>query len=82
MVLPMPRPHKNPKSGIYYFRQKTPVDLVSIFGKNEAGWSLRTKDPELAKALFAEAWKKQAVVWERIRKSPEPLPHKDIVALS
>ncbi|MES2550632.1 MAG: DUF6538 domain-containing protein [Pseudomonadota bacterium] len=78
----MPRPHKNPKSGIYYFRQKTPVDLVSIFGKNEAGWSLRTKDPELAKALFAEAWKKQAVVWERLRKSPEPLPHKDIVALS
>ncbi len=37
MVLPMPRPHKHPKTGIYSFRQKTPVDCVVVFGKKVAG---------------------------------------------
>lgn len=82
MVLPMPRPHKHPKTGIYYFRQKTPVDLVAVFGKNEAGWSLRTKDPEEAKVRNIEAVRKQGMIWAALRKRPEPLPHQQIVALS
>lgn len=82
MVLSMPRPFKHPKTGVYYFRQKTPVDLRAIFGKGEAGWSLGTKDPEEAKRLNAGAVQQQAAVWDRLRKRPEPLPHKQIVALS
>jgi hypothetical protein len=42
----MPGPHKHLKTGIYYVRQKAPVDIVAVFGKNEAGWSLKTQDPE------------------------------------
>lgn len=82
MVLQMPRPRKDTKSGIYYFRQKTPADLVAVFGKKEAGWSLRTKDPEEAKVRNIEAVRKQAMVWATLRKRPEPLSHMQIVALS
>ncbi len=35
MVLQMARPQKNKSSGFYYFRQKTPVDLVATFGRKE-----------------------------------------------
>jgi hypothetical protein len=82
MVLQMSRPTKSAKTGVYYFRQKTPADLVGIVGKKEVGWSLRTKDPEQAKVLNTLAVQKQAMVWERYRKRPEPLPHAKIVALS
>jgi integrase len=78
----MSRPQKNPKSGVYYFRQKTPADLVALFGRKEVSWSLRTKDPEEAKARNVDAVRKQAMAWERLRKRPEPLPHQQIVALS
>jgi integrase len=78
----MSRPQKNSKSGVYYFRQKTPADLVAVFGKKEVSWSLRTKDPEEAKRRNADAVRKQAIVWERLRKRSEPLPHQQIVALS
>lgn len=78
----MSRPQKHPKSGVYYFRQKTPADLIAAFGKREISWSLRTKDPDEAKARNADAVRKQAMVWERLRKLPEPLPHQQIVALT
>jgi integrase len=82
MVLQMARPTKNAKTGVYYFRQKTPADLVAIVGKKEVGWSLGTKDPEQAKVLNTTAVQKQAMVWERYRKRPEHLPHAKMVALS
>lgn len=72
MVLQMARPQKNPKSGVYYFRQKTPADLVAVFGRKEVGWSLRTKDPDEAKARNVEAVRKQAMAWERLRSRPAP----------
>jgi integrase len=82
MVLQMTRPQKNRKTGIYYFRQKTPADLVDVFGKKEVGWSLGTRDPDRAKVLHGLAQQKQASVWATLRKRPEPLPHIRIVALS
>lgn len=82
MVLQMARPQKNKKSGVYYFRQKTPADLVAVFGKKEATWTLGTKDPEEAKARNIEAVRKQAMIWAALRKRPEPLLHQQIVALS
>jgi hypothetical protein len=71
MVLPMPRPHKHPKTGIYSFHQKTPVDFVAMFGKEEAGWTLKTKDPEEAKVRNIEAVHEQALIWAAPRKRPE-----------
>ncbi|WP_181319021.1 DUF6538 domain-containing protein [Rhodobacter aestuarii] len=78
----MSRPHKNPKTGVYYFRQRTPSDLVAVFGKTEVSKSLGTKDPEEAKVRHALAAQEQSKAWNRLRKRPEPLPHRQIVALS
>lgn len=78
----MARPQKNPKSGVYYFRQKTPADLVAVFGKKEVSRTLGTKDPAEAKLRNADEVRKQALIWDTYRKRPEPLPHKQIVALS
>lgn len=82
MVLQMARPQKSKKSGVYYFRQKTPADLVAVFGKTEVTWTLRTKDPEEAKVRNIEAVRKQAMIWAALRRRPEPLLHQQIVALS
>lgn len=82
MVLQMARPQKNSKSGVYYFRQKTPAALVALTGKKEVSWSLGTKDPEEAKVRNAAAVQKQALIWARCAKQPEPLPQQQIVALS
>ncbi|MFO8127511.1 DUF6538 domain-containing protein, partial [Yoonia sp.] len=82
MVLQMSRPHKNPKSGVYYFRQKTPTDLRAAFGKAEVSRSLHTKDAEEAKDRHAEESRKQALVWQSLRARPCPIPHKQLVAIS
>lgn len=82
MALQMARPFKHPKTQIYYFRQRVPTDLRPLLGDKIISWSLRTKDPDQAKVLNAGAVMKQARVWERHRKQPEPLPHAQIVALS
>ena len=77
----MSRPHKNPKTGVYYFRQKVPADLRKLVGKAAVGWSLRTKDPAIAKARHPEAAAKQATIWQSMRAVPGALPHKQIMAL-
>lgn len=82
MVLQMARPQKNSRSGVYYYRQKVPADLRQIVGRTEVSRSLRTKDPEEAKRLNAIEVRKQALEWEALRRKPEPLPQKQIVALS
>lgn len=82
MVLQMARPQKNSRSGVYYYRQKVPADLRKIVGRTEVSRSLRTKDPEEAKRLNAAEVRKQAVEWEALRSKPEPLPQREIVALS
>lgn len=81
MVLPMTRPSKHPRSGVYYFRQKTPADLCGRFGKGWVSWSLRTKDPAEAKARHAEAQAKQNKVWAALRAEPKGLALREIVAL-
>ncbi len=78
----MARPQKNKKSGVYSFRQKTPADLVAVFGKTEATWTLGTKAPEEAKVRNIEAVRKQGMIWAALRRRPEPLLHQQIVALS
>lgn len=82
MVLPVSRPQKHPKTSVYYFRQKVPADLRAAFGKAEVSWSLGTKDPQEARALHAEAARKQALVWKAMRAKPEPLFQKVVEALA
>ncbi|PZX38975.1 hypothetical protein LY56_02984 [Roseinatronobacter thiooxidans] len=82
MVLHMSRPVKNSKTGVFYFRQKTPADLRRTFGKAEVSWSLNTKDEAEAKTRHAEAFQKQARVWQALRAKPEPIPHKKIMTMA
>ena len=82
MILAMTRPHKNSKTGVYYFRQKVPADLRKDVGKAEVIRSLQTKDPEEAKVRFARAALKQGRIWQSFRATPSVLPHKQIMALS
>jgi len=82
MVLQMSRPHRNPKSGVYYFRQKVPADLRDALGKTEVSRSLRTKDPQEAKLRNAEATRQQALRWAALRARPGPVPHRQLVALA
>ena len=81
MILAMSRPHKNPKTGMYYFRQKVPADLRELAGKTEVVRSLGTKDPAIAKALHGEDVAKQAKIWQAMRAVPSALPHRQIMAL-
>jgi hypothetical protein len=55
MPLPMARPWKHPDSGIYYVRKAVPVSLRSLVGRSIEKLSLRTKDPDEARARFADA---------------------------
>lgn len=82
MVLQMPRPFKHPKTGVYYFRVRVPVDLVIQFGKKEIKVSLRTKDPSLAKQLFSEREREFEARCKAFRAKPDVLPHRQIVALA
>ncbi len=82
MVLQIARPYKHPKTGVYYFRQHVPTDLRRLIGDKIVSRSLRTKDPQEAKLANAAEVQKQAMIWERHRKQPEPIPHAQIVALS
>ena len=50
MALPMTRPTKHPKTGVYRIRMRVPLDLREVMGKSERIESLRTKDPKEAKA--------------------------------
>lgn len=82
MALQMARPYKHPKTGVYYFRQRVPTDLRRLLGDKIVSRSLHTKDKEQAKVRNAVEVQRQAMIWERHRKQPEPLPHAQIVALS
>lgn len=82
MVLPMSRPSKITGSDVYYFRKRVPADLVKIVGRSEIRISLGTKDPELAKELFRKTEQEVENEWKALKANPEPLPHRQIVALA
>ncbi len=82
MVLQMPRPFKHPKTGVYYFRVRIPVDLVQQMGKREFKVSLRTKDPTIAKQRFIEKEREFETLCQSLRATPASLPHRQIVALA
>lgn len=78
----MPSPHKHPKTGVYYFRQRIPADLHHKLGNKTVLRSLRTKDPKIAKERHAEQLRNHAAIWEAHRQGPKPLALKQIVSLA
>ncbi|SDO39053.1 Site-specific recombinase XerD [Lutimaribacter pacificus] len=82
MTLIMPRPVKDPESGIYYIRVRVPADLVASVGRKEVSKSLRTREPVEAKERFAAEYAALQRRWTALRAKPEPLPLKQIVSLA
>lgn len=67
MALPMSRPWKHPDTGVYWLRRRVPDDLRPLVGKREEKVSLRTKDPQEAKARHAEALAAIEQKWQGLR---------------
>lgn len=64
----MIRPWKHPKTGVYYFRQRVPRDLVAAAGKDTVKWTLGTKDPEEVRRVWPETlakWAGMLAEWRR-----------------
>ena len=82
MVLRMASPKRHPNTGVYYFRRRVPADLVKVLGKKEIKRSLGTKDCEEAKRLCATMWQQVQAEWDQLRRTPEPVSLKTIMALA
>lgn len=84
MALPMSRPTKHPKTGVYQIRRRVPKALQAIIGKAERVISLGTKDAEEAKRRAPAANRKIDEEFAAARAALGParrLSHRDITAL-
>lgn len=84
MTLPMLRPTKHPKTGVYRIRSRVPKGLQGIIGSAERVISLVTKSPEEAKRRAPAAERKIAEAFAAARATLEParrLTHREIMAL-
>ncbi len=52
----VPKPWRDPASGIYYTNFRVPTDLVRLVGRPLIQKSLRTKDRRVAERKNCEAW--------------------------
>jgi hypothetical protein len=82
MVLVMSRPFKHPDTGIFWFRKRVPDDLRELVGKREEKFSLRTRDPSEAKALFGEAVAKIESRWQTLRRGLVSLSERQAAAMA
>jgi integrase len=68
MVLSMSRPHRRRGSRFFQLRQRVPADLVSVVGKREVSFSLKTDDPSEAKRLQTQELAKLQAHWDELRR--------------
>ena len=67
IIMLMSTPYKHPKTGVYYLRRAVPIELREVIGKTEIKKSLGTKDPTLAKSLFARELAKSDALFANAR---------------
>ena len=77
MALAMSRPYKHPKTGIYWLRKRVPDELRALVGKREELRSLKTRDPDEAKRLFATALAEVEAKWASLRRGPAILTERE-----
>lgn len=77
MVLPMSRPQKHRKTGIYWLRKRVPGDLVAVLGKSEVTATLETKDPAEAKIRHATMLAELEEKWARLRQSRKEITERE-----
>jgi hypothetical protein len=82
MGLRMATPWKHEPSGVYYFRQRVPTDLVAVVGRRLEKHSLRTKNEREAIGKFRKMAAEHQARWDQMRKGRQSLSHKQCVALS
>jgi integrase len=82
MVLAMSRPHKHPKTGIYWLRRRVPADLVDTLGRREVTRSLETRDPGEAKTRHAQAVSEIEAQWANLRRGSRDLTEREAHALA
>ena len=82
IILRMPRPRKHPTTEIYYFTVRVPSDLIEKIGKRVYNESLGTKDPDVAKELFAQRYARAKREEALLRTGPTPLTEKQTQALA
>lgn len=67
MVLPLSRPWRHPKSGVYWYRRRVPKDLQPLLRRSELKESLGTKDPVLARVRFLRKACEVEDCWSNLR---------------
>jgi integrase len=82
MVLAMSRPHKHPKTGIFWLRKRVPADLVDRLGRKEVTRSLGTRDPAEAKPRYTQALAEIEAHWENLRRGERNLTEREAHALA
>jgi len=77
MPLPMTRPFKHPKTGIYWLRKRVPAHLQELVGKVEEKLSLKTREPGEAKKRHAVALAALEQRWENLAAGPRRLTERE-----
>ncbi|WP_313902314.1 DUF6538 domain-containing protein [Methylobacterium sp. E-005] len=82
MALPLSRPWRHPKSGVYWYRRRVPKDLKPLLRRSEVKASLRTKDPRLARVRILRKACEVEDSWSNLRSghpfeqaTPPSVPH-------
>ena len=82
MPVPMTRPWKHPKTGMYWLRKRVPDDLRGLVGKREEKRSLKTKSAPEAKVRLSQALLDLEQQWMNLRRGPVALTEADAHALA
>ncbi|KLK94142.1 hypothetical protein AA309_05375 [Microvirga vignae] len=82
MTLPMTRPFKHPRTGIFWLRKRVPADLVPVLGRREVTRSLDTRDPAEAKRRHMQALAEIEAQWTNLRAGPRPLTEREAHGLA
>jgi hypothetical protein len=67
MACALGTPKGRPESGVYWFRKRAPDRLKAKVGKSEIKFSLRTRDPDIARLRNLEAMVKIERAWAGCR---------------
>ena len=82
MVLKMAQPYPHPKTGVFYFRQRIPSDLVKVVGREVEKISLRTKDRAEARQRFLAHASMVQERWRILRSGYTSLSFTDYTAIA
>ncbi len=66
MVHAFGTPKRHPESGVFLFRKRVPAHLIAIVGRSEIKFSLKTRDPVVARIRNLEDTARIERAWSKI----------------